>query len=100
MKRYILIGDSNIKKSIKNTIQMGGSGEFNEKYIFPYINYDTKSKRLKKLDELKKKMQSKKEFKGHIYIIGFGAVGRPLLVMLFELINISPKNVMIGRAHV
>ena len=68
MKRYILIGDSKLNKSINNTIQMGGSGEFNEKYIFPYINYDTKSKRLKKLDELKKKCNQKKNLRG-IYIL-------------------------------
>jgi hypothetical protein len=81
MKRYILIGDNKLHKN--NNIQMGGNGEFNEKHIYPYIDYDTKNKRFKKLDELKKSMKSKKEFKGHVYIIGFGAVGKPLLVMLF-----------------
>ena len=92
MKRYILISDNQLNKST-NLLQMGGNGEFNEKYIFPYTDYDTKEKRLKKLDEFKKELKSKKKFNGHMYIIGFGAVGRPLLVMLFELINIDPKNV-------
>lgn len=97
MKRYILTSGKKNKlsydKQPNESIQLGGGGDFNEKFVFPYPEYDTKAKRLKKLDELKKKLKGKKEFKGRIYVIGYGAVGRPLLVMLFELINIKPENV-------
>ena len=66
MKRYILTNGMNNSKMSNNNILIGGGGDFNEKHIFPYTDYDTKSKRLKKLDELKKKLKSKKEFKGKI----------------------------------
>ena len=77
MKRYILTDGNNYKKLLKNinnndnndniqsggdcnvNIQSGGGGEFNEKHNFPYPEYDTKAKRLKKLAELKKKLKAK-----------------------------------------
>ena len=57
-----------------------------------FSEYDTKEKRKNKMTEL---FDNKIKFDNKIYIIGFGAVGRPLLWLLLKMLDINPLNITI-----
>ena len=75
MKKYILGGGNN--------------------FIFPHDEYKSKDKRSEKLEELIKKNKSNKPFENKIYIIGYGCIGKVLLIMLLRVCNINAENIIL-----
>ena len=65
------------------------------KYVFPYIEYSTKNERLNKLNKLILTNKQKNKFNNNIYLIGYGCVGKVLLVMILRMCNIDPKNIIV-----
>ena len=57
-----------------------------------FSEYDTKEKRKNKMTNL---FNNKIKFNNKIYIIGFGAVGRPLLWLLLKMLDINSLNITI-----
>ena len=64
--------------------------DYNNNYVFP--EYDTKEKRKNKMTHL---FNNKIKFNNKIYLIGFGAVGRPLLWLLLKMLDINSLNITI-----
>lgn len=59
-----------------------------EKEIYEY-------EKNKRLSRLKQMMENKKQYDGHIYMIGFGSIGKPILYMILKLTSINGKNVTV-----
>jgi homospermidine synthase len=58
-----------------------------------YTEYDTMEKRSNKLKELIKIMKQKPIYNHKIYFIGYGCVGKPLLITLLKVCNIAPSSI-------
>ncbi len=59
---------------------------------FVFTKFDTQEKRIKKFQKL---CENKRFFSNKIFLIGFGSIGRPLLWVLFKIMDINPSNVTI-----
>ena len=71
-------------------IKSNNNFDFTNKYVFE--KYNTPEKRKKQFNKL---CENKREFINKIYLVGFGSVGRPLLWVLFKILEINPNNVTI-----
>lgn len=60
-----------------------------------YSNYNTKKKRIDKLNELKEIMKSNPEYGHKIYFVGYGSIGKPILILLLQICNINASNIIL-----
>ena len=66
-----------------------------ENFIYPYPKYNTKEKRSRMLNLLKEKCKNKPFYNHKIWFVGYGCIGRPILLMLLNLCNIDPLNIIL-----